>query len=320
MFELRVLSGLHRGAALPLSGSSWLVGAADDADLVLYDPGIKSYHCQLTMTPSDTAEAVWSLCAREGALCNAEGHAVTGIDVLPPGTPFAAGQIWLCVVAADTPWQDDDPAPLSAAETEETPEAEPVAAEQSLSADDPVPNPPPPTATRLPLWAKGCYLLLCLLLLVMVGSWQLQESVAMSSAPSPQDTRLALGTLPQLNSVLRTMLRERELDEVVKLASSQDRITLTGHLTPDTQKKLERMLVQLHQRYRTALTIDNRTRLRTTQLPFQIVQVTGGARANVVTADGRRFFVGDEIDNLRLVSINENQIEFNGKQQIKVNW
>lgn len=98
MFELRVLTGLHRGAALPLCGNAWRIGAADDADLVLYDPGIAPYHGQLEKTADG-----WALSAQDGALCNAEGHTVEQIDALPPGTPFALGQIWLCIVAADTP-------------------------------------------------------------------------------------------------------------------------------------------------------------------------------------------------------------------------
>ncbi|MFC3395503.1 FHA domain-containing protein [Brenneria rubrifaciens] len=319
MFELRVLTGLHRGAALPLSGSSWIVGAADDADLVLYDPGIKPYHCQLKMSQSDTKETIWTLSAQEGALCDAEGHAITQVDTLPPGTPFAAGHIWLCVVAAETPWQDEDESPSPAeAETETEEEQEEPPAAEMPPADAPVPSPPPPA--RLPLWAKGCYLLLSLLLIVMIGSWQLQESVAMSPAPEPKDSRRTLNTLPQLDNVLRTLLRERELGNVVKLASSYDRITLTGQLTSEAQKKLERMLLQFHQRYRTALSVDNRTQLKMEQLPFQIVQVTSGPRANVVTSDGRRLFIGDEIDSLRLVNIDDHQIEFSGKQQIKVKW
>ncbi|MDX6915033.1 FHA domain-containing protein [Pectobacterium carotovorum] len=311
MFELRVLTGLHRGAALPLCGNAWRIGAADDADLVLYDPGIAPYHGQLEKTADG-----WTLSAQDGALCNAEGHTIEHIDALPPGTPFALGEIWLCIVAADTPWPDDS----------ETP---PTVEENVSSADMPIdepsdhvaaPIPTPASTPRLPLWAKASYLLLGALLLVMVGSWQLQESVAMPAAPPPQDTRKPLSTLPQLESTLRIMLQERELSTAVKVAAYQDRLTLTGQLTPDDQKKLERMLAQLHQRYRTALSVDNRTQLKTEQLPFQIVQVTSGSRANVVTADGQRFFIGDEIDNLRLVKIDEHQIEFSGRQQITVNW
>lgn len=309
MFELRVLTGLHRGAALPLCGNAWRLGAADDADLVLYDPGIAPYHSQLEKTADG-----WTLSAQDGSVCNAEGHAVEHIDALPPGTPFALGQIWLCIVAAETPWPDEnDPAPIA---EESIPSADRVA---NVAPAHP-PSPITTSASRLPLWAKASYLLLGTLLLVMVGSWQLQESVAMPAAPSPQDTRKPLGTLPQLESTLRVMLQERELSAAVKVAAYQDRITLTGQIVPDEQKKLERMLVQLHQRYRTALSVDNRTQLKTEQLPFQIVQVTSGSRANVVTADGQRFFIGDEIDNLRLVRIDEHQIEFGGRQQITVNW
>ncbi|MEI7409493.1 FHA domain-containing protein [Pectobacterium aroidearum] len=309
MFELRVLTGLHRGAALPLCGNAWRIGAADDADLVLYDPGIAPCHGQLEKTADG-----WALSAQDGALCNAEGHTVEQIDALPPGTPFALGQIWLCIVAADTPWPDDSETPTTA--EEDVPPVEPSADEPPVHIAAPIPTPAP----RLPLWAKASYLLLGALLLVMVGSWQLQESVAMPAAPPPQDTRKPLSTLPQLESTLRIMLQERELSAAVKVAAYQDRVTLTGQLTPDDQKKLERMLAQLHQRYRTALSVDNRTQLKTEQLPFQIVQVTSGSRANVVTADGQRFFIGDEIDNLRLVKIDEHQIEFSGRQQITVNW
>ncbi|WP_426596416.1 FHA domain-containing protein [Pectobacterium brasiliense] len=311
MFELRVLTGLHRGAALPLCGNAWRIGAADDADLVLYDPGIAPYHGQLEKTADG-----WELSAQDGALCNAEGHTVEQIDALPPGTPFALGQIWLCVVAADTPWPDDSETPPTA--EEDVPPAEMPVEEPPRHTATPIPAPAP--APRLPLWAKASYLLLGALLLVMVGSWQLQESVAMPAAPPPQDTRKPLSTLPQLESTLRIMLQERELSAAVKVAAYQDRVTLTGQLSPDDQKKLERMLAQLHQRYRTALSVDNRTQLKTEQLPFQIVQVTSGSRANVVTADGQRFFIGDEIDNLRLVRIDEHQIEFSGRQQITVNW
>ncbi|MEL7631106.1 FHA domain-containing protein [Pectobacterium aroidearum] len=309
MFELRVLTGLHRGAALPLCGNAWRIGAADDADLVLYDPGIAPCHGQLEKTADG-----WALSAQDGALCNAEGHTVEQIDALPPGTPFALGQIWLCIVAADTPWPDDSETPPTA--EEDVPPVEPSADDPPVHIAAPIPTPAP----RLPLWAKASYLLLGALLLVMVGSWQLQESVAMPAAPPPQDTRKPLSTLPQLESTLRIMLQERELSAAVKVAAYQDRVTLTGQLTPDDQKKLERMLAQLHQRYRTALSVDNRTQLKTEQLPFQIVQVTSGSRANVVTADGQRFFIGDEIDNLRLVKIDEHQIEFSGRQQITVNW
>ncbi|WP_038913870.1 type III secretion system inner membrane ring subunit SctD [Dickeya zeae] len=323
MFELRVLTGLHRGAALPLSGTSWRIGSADEADMVLYDPGIREQHCLL-----EASSDGWQVCVLDGPVSNSEGHSVEQSLILPPGTPFAVGAIWLCVVSADTPWQDD---------TSATPSQDASRHDRAdIDADMPTVNTDivvnthqpslPEAATacrekrRLPLWAKFSYLLLGVLLFMIVSSWMLQETAAMPPAPSPQDNRLPVGTLPQLNSTLQTMLTDRELERLVTLSQDNNRVVLSGALLPAQHTRLARMLAQFHQRYVTALQIENRTTEKTDGLPFQIVQVTSGPKANIVTADGRRLFVGDEVDNLRLVSINDSQIEFRGKQQIKVNW
>lgn len=314
MFELRVLTGLHRGAALPLSGTAWRIGCADEADMVLYDPGIRDQHGLLEKHAQG-----WQLSPLDGVISNSEGHTLTEPLLIQPGTPFAAGGIWLCVVNADTPWQDEDTA---ASPTETPPQSAP---ERPAEPDTPSlvapPSPAPRRArARLPLWAKFCYLLLGMLLFVIFGSWMLQETAAMPSAPAPQDNRLPLGTPAQLSSTLQTMLAERELEPLVSARQEHDRVVLSGELPALQHTRLARMLVQFHQRYVTALQVENRTTVKNESLPFQIVQVTSGPRANVVTSDGRRIFVGDEVDNLRLVSINDSQIEFRGKQQIKVNW
>ncbi|AUQ25690.1 type III secretion system inner membrane ring subunit SctD [Dickeya zeae] len=323
MFELRVLTGLHRGAALPLSGTSWRIGSADEADMVLYDPGIREQHCLL-----EASSDGWQVCVLDGPVSNSEGHNVEQSLILPPGTPFAVGAIWLCVVSADTPWQDDTSAtPSQDASRHDRAD---IDADMPTVDTDIVVNthqpslPEAATACQekrhLPLWAKFSYLLLGVLLFMIVGSWMLQETAAMPPAPSPQDNRLPVGTLPQLNSTLQTMLTDRELERLVTLSQDNNRIVLSGALLPAQHTRLARMLAQFHQRYVTALQIENRTTEKTDGLPFQIVQVTSGPKANIVTADGRRLFVGDEVDNLRLVSINDSQIEFRGKQQIKVNW
>lgn len=318
MFELRVLTGLHRGAALPLSGASWRIGSADEADMVLYDPGIREQHCLLEAAPGG-----WQVCVLDGPVSNSEGHTVEQSLQLPPGTPFAVSAIWLCVVSADTPWQDDTSATPSQDAAGRAADMPAVDTNIVVNARQPS-LPEAVTARRekrhLPLWAKFSYLLLGVLLFMIVGSWMLQETAAMPPAPSPQDNRLPVGTLPQLNSTLHTMLTDRELERLVTLSQDNNRIVLSGALLPAQHTRLARMLAQFHQRYVTALQIENRTTEKTDALPFQIVQVTSGPKANIVTADGRRLFVGDEVDNLRLVSINDSQIEFRGKQQIKVNW
>lgn len=66
--------------------------------MVLYDPGIREQHCLLEKQPDG-----WLISVLDGPVSDSEGHAAAQSLWLPPGTPFAAGGIWLCVVSADTP-------------------------------------------------------------------------------------------------------------------------------------------------------------------------------------------------------------------------
>lgn len=61
MFELRVLDGLHQGAALPLFGEQWSIGAHAEADLVLSDPGIAEQHALLRLVGSSWSVQALSL-------------------------------------------------------------------------------------------------------------------------------------------------------------------------------------------------------------------------------------------------------------------
>jgi type III secretion protein D len=107
MYELRVLSGLHRGATLPLDDHPHVIGASDDADVVLVDPGIEEKHASLSLT-----EFGWSLSALDGGLCTADSNqAQTSID-LEPGEFARLGGIWLTVVEQDARWENPPPEPV----------------------------------------------------------------------------------------------------------------------------------------------------------------------------------------------------------------
>ncbi|MBJ7311921.1 FHA domain-containing protein [Rugamonas sp. CCM 8940] len=99
MFELRVLNGLHRGAALPLDEQVLLIGASDDAGVVLVDPGVAERHASLS--PNGDG---WLLAALDGVLHAADsGRAQSAID-LAPGDCARLGPIWLAVMAQDAAW------------------------------------------------------------------------------------------------------------------------------------------------------------------------------------------------------------------------
>jgi hypothetical protein len=54
MLELRILTGLHRGAAFPLEGDIVRIGHGPDNDIILRDPGISAHACIFTRLDETT--------------------------------------------------------------------------------------------------------------------------------------------------------------------------------------------------------------------------------------------------------------------------
>jgi type III secretion protein D len=128
MYELRILNGLHRGATLPLDGQALVVGASEDADIVLVDPGIETRHASVQLT-----EAGWSLTPLEGQVRDEDSNRPQDLLELQPGGFARVGQVWLTVVEMDAPWQNPPPEPVDA-----VPDAQAAAQDNVVSehADD----------------------------------------------------------------------------------------------------------------------------------------------------------------------------------------
>ncbi|MCX3310410.1 type III secretion protein [Pantoea vagans] len=288
MFELRVLSGLHLGAALPLFGDKWLIGRADEADLMLSDARVAARQCELRRE-----ETQW-LAQPDGG----QAYAIT------PEEPFQVADVWLCVARIDTPWAAC------------LPPANPPAPEELADAPS---EAVPAVAARKGIVTRSIRTLawsLMLLLTLTVMSWVLQPTVAQTQVASSR----SLSTPAELQAPLQKMLRERDLARLVKLDIHNQRLRLTGRLSKPQMQIFNRMLERFNATYTRDIPLDNQVRLLKVRLPFRIVQITTGSRANIVTDDGQRLFVGDETDNLRLVAITSDQIEFNGRDNIKVSW
>lgn len=321
MFELRVLSGLNFGAALPLFGESWLIGQADDADLQLNDEGVEAQHGRLQRENEH-----WILESIDGDLVDQQGRQVTRIDQLESGDAFAVGDVWLCVADADAPWAAFTPPEIEVASEPETEQqktesgAKPAA---KVAADKKDENQESdeeqPVAKRaFPRWMTALTLSLILLFSFTVVSWILQPTVAQTSVN--QSSRKHLDTPDEVREPLLTMLRERELSGVVSVLADKRSVTLKGSLNKDQMLVFNRMLGRFNTEYMTGLPVINEVESLNLELPFKIVQITTGARANIVTDSGRRMFIGDQVGGLRLVSINSNRVEFAGNNNIRVSW
>ena len=289
LFELRVLSGLHEGAALPLFGECWSIGAHQDADLELYDPGVAARHARL-----HGMAGRWTVQAQEGLLQDDAGTVRAQITDLAPGRAFAIGGIRLCVADTQSAWLDE---PADAV-------AQPGA---------------PVTAGSKSKWlAPG---ILVLVPILMALAWQpMGTAPALAPQPSPASNKRQLATTAQVHQQLLKMLIERDLGNTVRLQVAADRITLGGEVGQDSLALVSRMLERFEVQFETPVAIVNQVQQTSTVLPFRIVQIIGGPKAHVVLADGRRLFFGDEVQGLRLTAIDNRRVLFEGRQRHEVNW
>ena len=289
LFELRVLSGLHEGAALPLFGECWSIGAHQDADLELYDPGVAARHARL-----HGMAGRWTVQAQEGLLQDDAGTVRAQIADLAPGRAFAIGGIRLCVADTQSAWLDE--------------RADAVAQ----------PGAPVTAGSKSKWLAPG---ILVLVPILMALAWQpMGTAPALAPQPSPASNKRQLATTAQVHQQLLKMLIERDLGNTVRLQVAADRITLGGEVGQDSLALVSRMLERFEVQFETPVVIINQVQQASTVLPFRIVQIIGGPKAHVVLADGRRLFFGDEVQGLRLTAIDNRRVLFEGRQRHEVNW
>jgi type III secretion protein D len=299
MFELRVLDGLHQGAALPLFGEQWSIGAHAEADLVLSDPGIAEQHAVLRLVGS-----TWSVQAQAGLLQDAKGQVVAQITHLALGEQFGVGAIRLYVAVADQPWPEA-PAPATPAKVmaKEAPQT------LKLSALG------PSQQKRL---ISVVLVVAVILMVVGIASTGERDPQASLMPTGPQKTELASPF--EVRQQLLNMLSERDLSQRVSLQVINGQVALNGDVSEEDLALVTRMLDRFGEQFDSVVPVLSRVRAHDNELPFKIVQIIGGANGHVVLEDGTRVFVGDQVDDLRLVMIDNSKVVFEGAQRYEVRW
>lgn len=99
--ELRVLTGLQSGAALPLE-DSLAVGPEEESDLLLLDDGHAPQRLRVRLLP----DGGLLLEALDDGVLLASGAVLQRGESAPlaPGDAFRAGEVWLAVQGAGEPW------------------------------------------------------------------------------------------------------------------------------------------------------------------------------------------------------------------------
>lgn len=319
VLELRVLSGLQAGAALPLE-DGLVAGSGDEADLLLLDDGIAATQLRVRATP-------------EGGLL-LEGLA-TGVGVatrpdIEPGTPvivaigepFRARTVWLTVRRTSDAWEPWA-APAAAPDGVTIVAASDVPAEAPVIAADPRPGrtrEPGAAPARRPMRALGSVIVASGLLSTMLGVAALvrqaveveaqaapagpeapaapsatssrSASASASASAQSQDAALDAGPLPGPAATASAPAITRDAEPVgrVERAAGGDRLVVR---LPDDG---------------------------TVTLPFDIREVLLGAQSHVVLTDGRHLEPGDRVGEWRLVDIRPGALVFDGPRKVMVGW
>ena len=300
MFELRVLDGLRQGAALPLFGEQWSIGAQADADLVLSDPEVAEHHALLRFF-----DANWSVQAQAQLVYAADGQARAQIPHLALNVPFLVGGVRLCVTLAEQPW----PQPTA-----------PVSVASSPSPDEPA------RALKLssisPIQQKRLISLVLVMAVVIavVGMASTGEHEAQASLMPAVVNKHELASPSDVRQQLLKMLSERELSQRISLQVINGQVVLSGGVSQDDVELVARMLSRFGEQFDSAVPVISRVRVRDDALPFRIVQIVGGPNGHVVLEEGSRLFVGDQVEGLRLVLIDNSKVVFDGTQRYEVHW
>jgi len=145
------------------------------------------------------------------------------------------------------------------------------------------------------------------------------QDVQASLMPAPVQ-KIDLATVAEVRQQLLKMLSERELAQRVSMQVINGQISLNGDVSSEEMALLSRMLGRFAERFDTPVPVISRVREGNSQPPFKITQIVGGPNGHVVLEGGRRLFLGDEVDGLRLVSIDNAKVVFDGLRRYEVRW
>ncbi|MCH8621951.1 FHA domain-containing protein [Undibacterium sp. TS12] len=329
MLELRVYTGLHRGATIPLGDESLSLGSGEDADIVLVDPGISALHARLELQGG-----TWLLRSQEGKLY-AEQEAQQQTEVyLEPGDFACLEDVWIGLAWSGDGWQAAPKKQQEKAVVHS--DVSPGAADFS---EDPIAKggTKPRSSRRIrrsaTLAAVVAVVLSAAAAYAMTGrpaadqintQTRLQISPGLSPELEPASTQEQMEkhpeSLAELQMLLRKKLTEADLMKYVDLQLSPELWEVRADLNAEQGATLDRILEKFRQEHTLGIPINSHVVNTEQMLPFKIRQVISGKNASLVTEDGQRFFVGEEYRGIRLLGIEDNKISLLGKRKIEMNW
>lgn len=343
--ELRMLSGLHRGAVLELDDDELVLGASDQADVIIADPGVAQLHLRILKKPEGHF-----LAPDEGQVESESGHILEQSVLLTNGMRFRVGDIWIGFFEADAAWGFLPPEIVS----DLSPDLQPAQGQglQPVRSKGPADKSAPPGSAdgaasasasgtpgkrvtrRSAIWGSAALLLVPMLawLITTAHASFISEEAIGAAAPTRMTalqiakaaaavTSAPISAGDRLLDDFKKTLAERELLERVDLhVQAGQGWEVRGALDAEEAARLERIASGFAETRKLSFPIHVRVVPLKDMLPFEIVEVATGAGGHIVTGDGQRLFVGDALEGYRLVSVTASKIAFTGKRRLELTW
>lgn len=334
MLQLRVLSGHHKGAILNLDENqqnTYALGCDDYSDVLLVDIGIEPQHLRFLYENHQ-----WFM-ETEHDVREENGCFLIGRNLIQLYKRFYLSGVWLGFADADDDWATLEPLP----DTDFLNQAHlnlddflsndvdfNATKNQSVAADIAATKPAASIKTKF----------LAIIALLSLAGWATANVFLKDS--NPQD-KLNISTKNQQNAEVQAQTQtpkrvqqtfsRRELaklltDKLVKLDLNQyleyeynaDGWVIKTSLDEEERMRLERAIEQFNQDYAPKFAISVQSISKKNRLGVSISQVVLGRLAGIVTQEGQRLYVGDEINGYRLVSVTASKVVFDGPEKVEL--
>jgi type III secretion protein D len=325
MLELRILNGLHRGAAMQIQDTHVIkIGSGDDSDVLISDNGIDELHLTLEM------QAEYGLVLDAiGKVQGEDGVLVEQSIIVERLHCFSLNGIWIGIADTTDDWDIFGELPASFASL-------------SLVEDGDAEN-----YNIEPIKMSWKSKALAIIGLLMLTGWatanvfipkysNLKEmdnnglnsatknsliNINQEQASQKEETKKIVKKFysrEEMSDALNNKLLELQLNKFVDINYSAEGWQINGNMDDEDRLRLERAVQSFNAQFKPKFPITINIMSATTLLPFKVTQIISGKLAGITTEDGQRIFIGDSLDGYRLVAVQGNKASFDGKRKIDV--
>lgn len=333
--ELRVLSGLHKGASLTLDEHAVLVGSGEESDVMLLDTGVAQRHLYVEPLGLDR----WTLRAGDAPIADAHGKNVDTLVAGPdePARVLLHGtDVWIDIVRPEDAWT-----PVEPIRDIEPSHSLARAPDADFHPDSVAFHPSPAIAAAKRLnWATLASAAIALAFGIGVF-WYATSAPDSDHAPLPDASKPDPETIGSSNpgastglrrgaptasslahaiETVKEYLQDRNLDQRVQCELRDGKLHLDGVLNSDEMNRFTPMIALLKERVGNLVPIEVNVMSAEQALPFRVVQVVAGRVPEILTEDGHQLFLGDTFDGYTLVAVQPKVLIFEGKRHVELPW